>query len=371
MIKAGHVFKKSKIGLTSLNIVFPTGAAYEKPGRRGISHLMEHLITKGVDKYMDRFTNDCIDFNASTSQNYVVVYFRGLEDKLPADFKQELVRAILNDYVNITEKEFENEKKIVMQELLDTYEDPNDGHYTNLIYNYFGVHDPTGIPEDIEAFTYADMLQVAREQYTKPLRIVEVGKDKTDFSNIEYLDTLPEPVTLKFRDRKQEILPVTDSEKVNVFVFSKHPVIKTEYPLALIGMQMLCEGLNSPFCQEIREKRGLSYFVIGDIHLITKNGILYMNACTDKEHQKELEDIFREMCKDITKYLTRERYEIIINQIKTMFRMKKCLRWKNVGDLINMEMPNLEEWINDGKIWYEKLVGIMQKYFYEMEIISK
>jgi hypothetical protein len=34
-------------------------------------------------------------------------------------------------------------------------------------------------------------------------------------------------------------------------------------------------------------------------------------------------------------------------------------------------MPNLEEWINDGKIWYEKLVGIMQKYFYEMEIISK
>jgi predicted Zn-dependent peptidase len=169
---------------------------------------------------MDRFTNDCIDYNASTSQNYVVVYFRGLEDKLPPDFKKELVRALLNDYVNITEKEFENEKKIVMQELLDSYEDPNDGHYTNLIYNYFDVHDPTGIPADIEAFTYADMLQVAKEQYTKPLRIVEVGKDKTDFSNIEYLDTLPEPVTLKFRDRKQEILPVTDSEKVNIFVFS-------------------------------------------------------------------------------------------------------------------------------------------------------
>ena len=91
MIKAGHVFKKNKLGLTSLNIVFPTGCAYEKPGRRGISHLMEHLITKSVDKYMDRFTNDCIDFNASTSQNYVVVYFRGLEDKLPSDFKKELV----------------------------------------------------------------------------------------------------------------------------------------------------------------------------------------------------------------------------------------------------------------------------------------
>ena len=96
-----------------------------------------------------------------------------------------------------------------------------------------------------------------------------------------------------------------------------------------------------------------------------------MNACTDKEHQKELEGLFKDMCGNITKYLTKERYDIIINQLKTMFRMNKCLRWKNVGDLINMEMPNLEEWIDDGKIWYEKLVGIMQKYFYEIEIISK
>ena len=371
MIKAGHIFKKNILGLTSLNIVFPTGCAYEKPGQRGISHLMEHLITKSVDKYMDRFTNDCIDFNASTSQNYVVVYFRGLEDKLTTDFKQELVKALLNDYVNITKEEFDNEKKIVMQELLDSYEDPNDGHYTNLIYNYFDVHDPTGIPADIDAFTYEQMLQTAKDFYTKPLRIIEVGKTRSDFSDIEFLDTMPEPVTLKFKDRKQEIMPVADSEKVNVFVFSKIPVIKTEYPNAFIGMQMLCDGLNSPFCQEIREKRGLSYYVMGDIHLVTKNGILVMNACTDEEHAQELVDLFKDMCKNVTKYLTRERYEIIINQIKTMFRMKKCLRWKNVGDLINMEMPNLEEWINDGKIQYERVVGVIQKYFYEMEIISK
>ncbi|MBR1611364.1 MAG: insulinase family protein, partial [Methanobrevibacter sp.] len=267
--------------------------------------------------------------------------------------------------------EFENEKKIVMQELLDSYEDPNDGHYTNLIYNYFDVHDPTGIPADIDAFTYEQILQTAKDFYTKPLRIIEVGKTRSDFSNIEFLDTMPEPVTLKFKDRKQEIMPVANSEKVNVFVFSKLPVIKTEYPNAFIGMQMLCDGLNSPFCQEIREKRGLSYYVMGDIHLVTKNGILVMNACTDEEHAQELVDLFKDMCKNVTKYLTRERYEIIINQIKTMFRMKKCLRWKNVGDLINMEMPNLEEWINDGKIQYERVVGVIQKYFYEMEIITK
>lgn len=370
MIKAGHVFKKTKLDLTSLTIVFPTGCVYEKPGMRGTSHLMEHLITKGVDKYMDRFTNDCIDFNASTSQNYVVVYFRGLEDKLTNDFKKELVNAILTGYVNISKKEFDNEKKIVMQELLDSYEEPNEGNYINLIYNYFDVHDPTGIPEEVEAFTFDDMKRVAQESYSKPLRIVEVGKVPTDFSNIEFLDTLPEPVALKYKDRGQQILPVTESEKVNVYVFSQIPVIKTECPPVSIGLLMLCDGLNSPFCQEIREKRGLSYYVSGDLHLISKNGIITLNACTDKEHQKELEDVFMDMCKNITQYLTKERFNIIINQLKTIFRIKKCLRWKNVGDLINMEMPNLEEWINDGKIRYEKTVGIMQKYFYEMQIVS-
>ena len=371
MFKAGYIYKRNKLELTSLTIVFPWGSIYEKPGRRGISHLMEHLITKSVDKYMDRFTNDCIDFNASTSQNYVVVYFRGLNDKLTHEFKKELVRAILNDYVNITEKDFENEKNIVIQELLDSYEDPYEGNYINLLYNYFDIHDPTGIPAEIAAFTYEEMMQLAKEQFSRPLRIIEVGNVKTEFEGIEYLDAIPEPAQIKFKDRKQEIYPVINSEKVNVYVFSKIPLLKTDCPPVMVGLQMLCDGLNSPFYQEIREKRGLSYYVSADVHVVSKNGILILNACTDKEHAKELEEVFRDLCKNAASYLTRERFDLIINQLTTMYRIRKCLRWKNVGDLIAMELPNLEEWINDGKIKYEKLVGIMQKYFYEIEIISK
>ena len=52
--------------------------------------------------------------------------------------------------------------------------------------------------------------------------------------------------------------------------------------------------------------------------------------------------------------------EVCIFMFKKRYRGAKCPTCKQVYN-----------WINDGKIWYEKLVGIMQKYFYEIEIISK
>ena len=52
MIKAGHVFKKNKLGLTSLNIVFLTGYVYVKTGSSRILHLIENWISKRVGIYL-------------------------------------------------------------------------------------------------------------------------------------------------------------------------------------------------------------------------------------------------------------------------------------------------------------------------------
>ena len=73
--KTGYFFVKNTHHkkLTSLNIIYHTGPAYEARGRRGVAHLMEHMITKCIDKYQPQFTKDCITFNAMTTTNYIQV----------------------------------------------------------------------------------------------------------------------------------------------------------------------------------------------------------------------------------------------------------------------------------------------------------
>ena len=102
--KTGYFFVKNiqNKKLTSLNIIYHIGSAYEARGRRGVAHLMEHMITKCIDKYTSRFTRDCVTFNAVTTSNYIKVYFTGLKEKLPADFKQQLVKEILHSFDNLT-----------------------------------------------------------------------------------------------------------------------------------------------------------------------------------------------------------------------------------------------------------------------------
>mgnify|MGYP004449723907 CR=1 FL=1 len=216
MISTGHIYKKSKLKLTSLSIVFPTGSIYDKEGKRGIYHLMEHLITKPLDKYQDLFTANCIEFNAMTSINYGIVYFNGLDSKLTPELKKEVVNCLLNNFNEVTEEQFNIEKQIVSQEIMDVYNDTFNGNLMNIFYSHYNVHDPAGIPDEVNSITFDEVKELARVVFNKPLRIVEIGPSKTEFNNITYNSVLPEPIRVNYKKTKKEVLPVQKGDKTNV-----------------------------------------------------------------------------------------------------------------------------------------------------------
>lgn len=360
-IKYGYIFKKSKLKLTSLNIVFNMGSIYEKPGMRGISHLMEHLITKAIDPYENRLLNDCIEFNAYTTTSHIVVYFNGLETKLTAELKKELTHAILNNFNNITEEQFNTEKSIVLQEIMDTFEDPGEGNFVNLVYKNYNITCPAGIPDEVANFTFKEAKQLAKKYYTKPARIIDVASKPNDLGKIKYNEIVETSAKIKFKPSKQIIKEVITGDKINFYGFSKRIINKKDYPYLAIGLSMLSDGLSSPFYQEIREKRGLSYFVSLDTVLFGKEGIMSMTACTTEDKKEELVKVVTDMNNDIIKYLTLDRFNIIINLLKTKQEIEKCLPYKNVGKLIFQENAQIPTNLN--KITYNKVVEITQKYF--------
>lgn len=365
--KSGHIYKSQKCKFTSLSIMFKAGTLYEPDGKKGISHLMEHLICKTVQEYDDKFINDCIEFNAVTSIDYVEFYFRGLSSKLTRELKQELVRKLLGG-LNITQEILDTEKEIVKQEILDSFEDPFEGNILNCYYKYYNLVDPGGFIEDVESVTLEDVQQMYNTVFLKPLRIVEVGHERSDFSFVTYEEKLPVPVEIRYKKSKREMMPVNNGDKSNIYVLSKKVANKNHYKYLAIGLNMLLDGFSSPFMQEIREKRGLSYYIHGEILQVVDKSIIWFYASTDKEKAEQLKSVFNDLCKNVRQYLTKERFNIALDHIKTQREIQKLFLWKNTTKYTEYEHACILERLE--RLNYDRLVGVVEKYLYNTFIVE-
>ena len=369
--KTGHIFKVYRGKFTSLSVVFKAGTLYEPENRKGVSHLMEHLICKAVQKFDERFINDCIDYNAVTSIDYVEFYFRGLREKLTPEFKKQIVKELLGGF-NITQEQFDTEKEIVTKEITDSFEDPFEGNQINCYYKFYDIVDPGGFPEHVAAFTLDEAKQMYADKFTKPLRIVEVADKPTDFSDVEYSKDIPMPIELRFKNTKKsrakEILPANSGEKAHMFVFTTKTAKRTEYRYLRVGLEILMEGFNSPFMQEIREKRGLAYYIHSELQSVVDRTFVWFYAATDKDKAEELKQVFKDICRNVRTYLTKERFDMALNRLNTARIIQKISLWKFTDRYTEYEHPHLPPKLHT--IDYEKMVGIVEKYLYNIEVFE-
>ena len=137
---------KSQTELSGFYVVYEGSTNLEKPGWYGISHLMEHLMCKNFDHLQEDFDKDGIDWNAYTSGNEIVFYLTGLEEKVNK-WKGEFMD-LLGQF-NVTKEDFENERKIVLEEYMDSFNSQTEVHMLNLSRKLFNDYDPIGLREDL------------------------------------------------------------------------------------------------------------------------------------------------------------------------------------------------------------------------------
>lgn len=363
-----YIYEKKSLKATSLNIVFNAGALYEAEGKKGTMHLMEHLVCKTFKKLHPVFTKYNVSWNAYTGDEYVVFYIAGLDAYVTPEMKKEYVDSILGGIEKaVSKEEFENEKKTVLQEYGDVFADISSGSYANAMRAHFGYYDAIGKKEDIENFTYEDMVAAKKEFFTKPARIIEIGPTKTDFSYVEFEKERHTPLTLKFSKKQVfESEEIASAEKTAFNVFSKKLVKKSDYPYLNVAQMMLNRGLESPLYQEIREKRGLSYFSQSSISTFINKGLISFISCTDDNNVEELENVYKDFFSDVKKHLTKERFDDIMQKFDVGKENRKIFRYSDNSDLIrkgDICMPK-----NMSKVTFEKVVEVAEKYLNSKEI---
>jgi zinc protease len=121
------LLKESRAPIITLQVWYRVGSRNEALGKTGISHLAEHLMFKGTAKYDPKYFSREVQKvggsdNAFTSRNYTAYFETGPKDQLAHWLEMEADRM---RGINVDEKAFETEKKVVLEERrMRTEDDP-------------------------------------------------------------------------------------------------------------------------------------------------------------------------------------------------------------------------------------------------------
>ena len=280
-------------------IMLAAGSRYETRDTSGIAHFSEHMFFKGTERRPTArdigMEVDGIggEFNAFTGKEYTGYYV-----KCAAEFRDTALDVLVDMLRNskFAEDEIEREKGVIVEEMNMYYDTPRDfigGVYEELLYGDQPLGwDIIGRKETIRAADRDTFLGYTQRWY-KPERMVvglggNVGGDAV--AKIELLlGDLPaaetgQPPPLRPQDAEGPRLKIHRKQSDQAHLCLGVPSYPLGHPdryvLQLLAT-VLGTGMSSRLFTEVRERRGLAYYVFGINHSCTDAGSLYSQAGVD------------------------------------------------------------------------------------------
>jgi predicted Zn-dependent peptidase len=278
-------------------VMLAAGSRYETEENSGIAHFSEHMFFKGTEKRPStKEIAGAIDaiggeFNAFTGKEYTVYYV-----KCAADDRDVALDVLVDMLRNsrFEEEEIEREKGVILEEMnmyFDTPRDFVDSVYEGLLWGDQPLgRDIIGRKETVSA-AKRDTFMGYLDRWYRPSRMVlgvagRIGDGLLERAQ-ELLGDLadaetgePEPTAPHANGRVA--VHTKQSEQAHVIVGVQslpldHP---DRYALQLLATT-LGGGMSSRLFSEVRERRGLAYYVHGLNHSYTDAGTLYSQAGVD------------------------------------------------------------------------------------------
>jgi predicted Zn-dependent peptidase len=286
-------------------IMLAAGSRYETPDTSGIAHFAEHMFFKGTERRptaRDIGTEiDSIggEFNAFTGKEYTGYYV-----KCAAEHRQ-IAFDVLVDMLRNSKfdpDEIEREKGVIVEEMNMYFDTPRDyisGVYDSLLYGDQPLGwDIIGRKETVRAATQETFLDYMGRWY-KPKRMVvgvagkldgdleaEIGGLLGDIEQAETPDPAPAEISDNGGHRVKIHTKASDQAHLCLGVRSYPLVHPDRYPLQVLST-VLGTGMSSRLFTEVRERRGLAYYVYALNHSYTDAGSLYSQAGVDIERIDE------------------------------------------------------------------------------------
>ena len=299
----------SSVRSASLGIWADVGSAAESREKRGVSHLVEHMLFKGTERRSAREIAETMDgvggnLNAFTDKETTCYYAKVIDHHVPLAID---VLADMFLHSVFDSGELAKEQKVVLEEIR-MYEDAPDEMIHDLfvgaMWSGSSLGEPTiGYNDTITALTPDDLHVHLKKHYGPNVVVVAAA------GNIEHdhIVELCEKAFARYEGRSEPpqpespqltaatVLKPKDTEQAYVVLGTRGLSVRDEgrYPLSVLDT-ILGGGMSSRLFQEVREKRGLAYSVYSFQQSYRDAGLFGVSAGTSPATVQECIDVIVE-----------------------------------------------------------------------------
>ncbi len=256
-----------------------TGSRSETPKENGISHFLEHFLFKGTKKYPSAMAiSEVVDsiggeMNANTGKEHTQYYIKAASKHLPLIFE------ILTDMIQyplLDKEELEKEKGVIVEEI-NMYKDTPVAEIENILEGTMWQGDAlgrdiAGTKEIVTKFTREMFMDyISRHYQTANIILGISGKyDNHQFNHLveKYWRGYPKRRFYgwdKVRDKQSAPrvkIEYKDTQQAHLAIgFKSFPYGDPRNSTVSVLAAILGGGMSSRMFTEVREKRGLAYYV--------------------------------------------------------------------------------------------------------------
>lgn len=290
----------------TIGIFADVGSSIEPPPRRGISHLLEHMLFKGTERRSARAIAEAMDavggnLNAATDKESTVFYGHVVDRHLP------LALDVLADmflHSRLDADDLRKEREVVLEEIKMYNDAPDEvlnDVFARTLWRGANLGDPTiGYAETVSAIDRETLVAWHRERYGPATVIVAAA------GNLDH-DALAVAAAEAFAPFAGAALPpvpespvfhpdvaVVRDDTEQAYLMIGTPGLALDdprrYVLAVLDT-LVGGGMSSRLFQEVREERGLAYEIGTFQHGYRAGGLFGVSAGTAPERLQECVDV--------------------------------------------------------------------------------
>lgn len=324
------------------------GSRYENKNNNGISHFLEHMFFKGSKKYPSaEEISKIVDGmgainNAWTDREATVYWIKSSAKKIETavDILSSMAKESL-----LAEEEIEREKGVITEEIRMIKDDPARYIWSLYLKLHYGNHplgwDVIGSESTIAGFERRDFVEYMSSLYSpKNMSLVFAGHLPKDIFKLaqKYFQDLPGNPEIKFAPVKPN-----EQKKAKINVFYK----KTDQASLILGVEsynrhdkrryvadllstILGEGMSSRLFLQVRERRGLAYYVRSFFEAYKDAGAFLVNAGLKIERLEEAIKVIKDELEKLTRELVSEKE---MRKAKESIRGRLALRSESTNFL--------------------------------------
>ena len=286
----------------SIGIWLTAGGRHERLEQNGIAHFLEHMAFKGTERRSALQIAEEIEdvggyINAYTSREMTAYYARVLEADVP------LALDVISDIVLnpvFDEKEIETERHVILQEIGQALDTPDD-----IIFDWLqeaAFPDQAlgrtilGPAERVSAFGRGDLTGFVGEHYGPDQMILSAAGAVDHDAIVKVAEAIfgaLKPVGARPLQRAAwaggERREVKDLEQVHFAMGFEAPAVTADdFFTAQVYATALGGGMSSRLFQKIREERGLCYSIYAQAGAYEDTGMITIYAGTSAEEIGDL-----------------------------------------------------------------------------------